>query len=203
MQVGAILLALTAAIAVATASPARAENVVRWVSATGVISWEPTQNNNPTSTGLAQVYEGLTLTDADLTLHPALATEWALVRPDRWRFHLRPGVHFHDGAVLTAEDVVFSLDRTRGEGSDNAVYLTEITAVTAPTKDTVETRPSGRTCCSRSSSGGCQSSLRRGRSGTGRHSQPARATPPPIPSPTRTAPGRSWSRASSRADALC
>jgi ABC-type transport system substrate-binding protein len=27
-------------------------------------------------------------------------------------------VRFHDGAPLTAEDVVFSLDRARGEGSE-------------------------------------------------------------------------------------
>ncbi len=134
--VGRIIGALV--LAAAAAAPAQAETVVRWVSGTGVRTWEPTTLDDPTSAGLAQVYEGLTLTDADLTLRPALATDWALVRPDTWRFRLRPGVRFHDGAPLTAADVAFSLDRHRGEGSDDAVHLTSIAAVTATGEDTVE-----------------------------------------------------------------
>src|SRR5919206_1194080 len=121
-----------------------AETVVRWVSGSSVRTWEPTTLDDPTSAGLAQVYEGLTLTDADLTLHPALATGWEMVRPDLWRFRLRPGVRFHDGAPLTAADVAFSLDRHRGEGSDDAVHLTSIAAVTATGEGSVEvatTRP--------------------------------------------------------------
>ena len=104
----------------ATAVPVRAETVVRWVSATGVPTWEPLSNDLPSITGRDQVYEGLTLTDADLSFRPGLATSWALVRPDTWRFELRQGVRFHDGSPLTAGDVVFSLDRARSETSEYA-----------------------------------------------------------------------------------
>src|SRR4051794_21133927 len=94
------------------------ENVVRWVSAEGVPTWEPAKDDVQSANGLNQVYEGLTQTDADLSLHPALATSWTLVRPDLWRFELRQDAHFHDGTPLTTEDVVFSLARAGTEGSD-------------------------------------------------------------------------------------
>ena len=46
-------------------------------------------------------------------LTPGLATEWKTdpANPKRWIFTLRPGVKFHDGKSLVADDVVFSFDR--------------------------------------------------------------------------------------------
>jgi len=35
----------------------------------------------------------------------------AQIDPLTWRFHLRAGVHFHDGSLFTAEDAVFSFER--------------------------------------------------------------------------------------------
>jgi len=112
--------------------------VVRWVSAEGVPTWEPAKDDVQSANGLNQVYEGLTQTDADLSLHPALATSWTLVRPDLWRFELRQDAHFHDGTPLTTEDVVFSLARAGTEGSDYVYVADAITAVTAPDEHTIE-----------------------------------------------------------------
>ena len=42
---------------------------------------------------------------------PGLATEWKTIDPNTWEFKLRKGVKFTDGSELTAEDVVFSIDR--------------------------------------------------------------------------------------------
>jgi len=42
---------------------------------------------------------------------PGLATEWALVSPTTMELKLRPGVQFHNGATMTADDVVFSVNR--------------------------------------------------------------------------------------------
>ena len=84
------------------------------------------------------IYEGLVAYDQHLKLVPALAHKWGLTKPTVWRFELRKGVQFHDGQPLTAEDVVFSIDRARGEGSDMRGNLTSIGAVRKVDANTVE-----------------------------------------------------------------
>ncbi|BBU54881.1 hypothetical protein KU6B_11460 [Mameliella alba] len=42
---------------------------------------------------------------------PALATEWRLVDDTTMELKLREGVKFHNGEDMTADDVVFSLNR--------------------------------------------------------------------------------------------
>ena len=66
----------------------------------------------------ANVYETLTGRNKDLSLAPLLATSWKQVSPAVWRFELRKGVKFHDGTPFTADDVLFSLARAAGDGSD-------------------------------------------------------------------------------------
>ncbi|MEM0908755.1 MAG: ABC transporter substrate-binding protein [Pseudomonadota bacterium] len=77
-----------------------------------------TLNETFTLSSLGNVYEGLTRRDGDLQIIPGLAERWEVVDPNTWRFYLRPGVKFHNGNDLTAEDVVFSADRVRSEASD-------------------------------------------------------------------------------------
>lgn len=57
------------------------------------------------------VYESLVAQDAQLRPKPGLALSWHLVNPTTWEFKLRPNVKFHNGAVMTADDVKFSIDR--------------------------------------------------------------------------------------------
>jgi len=58
---------------------------------------------------LAQTGEFLVLSDQTLTLKPVLATSWsANSTADVWTFKIRQGVKFHNGAPLTADDVVYS-----------------------------------------------------------------------------------------------
>ncbi|MCP4182179.1 MAG: ABC transporter substrate-binding protein [Hyphomicrobiales bacterium] len=67
---------------------------------------------------LGNVYEGLIRRGPDLNIQPALATSWEVLEPTKWRFHLRRGVKFHNGNDFNADDVIFSADRVRAEGSD-------------------------------------------------------------------------------------
>ncbi len=67
---------------------------------------------------LGNVYEGLTKRDKDLTVIPGLAERWETLDPLHWRFHLRKGVKFANGNAFTADDVVFSAERVRSDGSD-------------------------------------------------------------------------------------
>jgi peptide/nickel transport system substrate-binding protein len=62
--------------------------------------------------GLARslVLDGLTATNIDGTLRPALAVDWKSENDNhRWQFRLRSGVHFHDGTTLNSANVVASL----------------------------------------------------------------------------------------------
>jgi peptide/nickel transport system substrate-binding protein len=58
------------------------------------------------------VFDALTHVNEDARLIPGLAESWRAVDPLTWEFRLRRGVRFHDGTDLTAEDVVFSIERT-------------------------------------------------------------------------------------------
>lgn len=76
-----------------------------------------TLNETFTLGALGNVMEGLTKRDKDLKIIPGLAERWETPEPLRWRFHLRKNVKFHDGSPFTADDVVFSADRARADGS--------------------------------------------------------------------------------------
>ena len=58
---------------------------------------------------LAQTGEYLCLSDQSLTLKPVLATSWSAdSTASVWTFKIRQGVKFHNGAPLTADDVVYT-----------------------------------------------------------------------------------------------
>jgi len=68
-----------------------------------------TVSDQGTEDMLAQTGEFLVLSDQTLTLKPVLATNWsANSTADVWTFKIRQGVKFHNGAPLTADDVVYS-----------------------------------------------------------------------------------------------
>jgi peptide/nickel transport system substrate-binding protein len=74
-------------------------------------------------------YEGLVIRNKDLSLAPGLATSWKQTSPTVWRFELRKGVQFHDGTPFTADDVVFSFNRTQADGSDMKSYTNDFKEV--------------------------------------------------------------------------
>ncbi len=63
----------------------------------------------------APVFETLVALSPDFTVEPLLATSWELVEPNTWRFHLRPGVTFHDGAAFDAAAVADNVSRLWAE----------------------------------------------------------------------------------------
>ncbi len=84
------------------------------------------------------VYEGLTGRNKDLSLAPLLATSWKQTSPTVWRFELRKGVQFHDGSPFTADDVVFSFQRSGGDGSDMKSYTNDVSEIKKIDSHTVE-----------------------------------------------------------------
>ncbi|MEJ6021060.1 ABC transporter substrate-binding protein [Ramlibacter sp. PS4R-6] len=72
------------------------------------------------------LYEPLVTRDRNYKLAPGLATSWKQTSPTVWHFDLRKGVQFHDGTPFTADDVIFSYERAKGEGSDMKTYVGQI-----------------------------------------------------------------------------
>jgi len=72
---------------------------------------------------LGQTGEYLCFSAQNLTLQPALATSWTPnSTADVWTFKIRQGVTFHNGAPLTADDVVYTYQlQTNPSGKSNAL----------------------------------------------------------------------------------
>ena len=67
-------------------------------------------------------YNGLIQFGDNLTLHPELAEEWSPnSNATEFTFKIRKGVEFHDGSPLTADDVVWSMNRHLGEDSTSVI----------------------------------------------------------------------------------
>ena len=106
-----LLAILTLALGACIFTPACAEELRIGLSS-DVTSIDPHWNNSGPNVSLAtHIFEPLTLTDKNGRLIPGLATSWRAVDPLTWEFKLRQGVKFHDGSEMTADDVIFSLDR--------------------------------------------------------------------------------------------
>ncbi len=99
----------------------------------------PTSSINPLTVAdqggldmLAQTGEYLCLSGQSLTLKPVLATSWTPnSTADVWTFKIRQGVKFHNGAPLTAADVVYTYQmQTNPKSSANA--LSAFAGVLAP-----------------------------------------------------------------------
>lgn len=86
----------------------------------------------------SNIYEPLVGRNKDLTLAPALATSWKQTSPTVWRFELRKGVQFHDGTPFTADDVIFTMQRVAGEGSDMKSNISDIKEVRKVNDHTVD-----------------------------------------------------------------
>ena len=63
------------------------------------------------NTVLSNVCESLLRWNSDLSVSPGLATQFAHPDPLTWVYTIREGVHFHDGTLMTPNDVVVSLKR--------------------------------------------------------------------------------------------
>lgn len=103
------------------------------------LSMDPHSLNETTQLSVVgNVYEPLVGRDQNLKLSPRLATAWKQISPNVWRFELRKGVKFHDGKAFTADDVLFSLARGAGEGSDMRSYTNDIKEVRKVNEHTVD-----------------------------------------------------------------
>jgi oligopeptide transport system substrate-binding protein len=88
-------------------------NIFRIAMTTEPVTFDPADVQDvPTGELLQNVYEGLIKWTPDNKIAPAIAETWTISKDGRtYIFKLRPGVKFHSGKLVTAQDVVYSLSR--------------------------------------------------------------------------------------------
>ncbi|MAU95226.1 MAG: ABC transporter substrate-binding protein [Fulvimarina sp.] len=89
---------------------------------------------------LRNVYEPLVTRGKDLSMQPALATEWIQVDDTTWQFKLREGVTFSNGNDFSADDVVFSFERAKKGGIKS--HLSEVASIEKVDDHTVRMKTS-------------------------------------------------------------
>ncbi len=131
---------LTAALiaALTVAMPATAKTF-RWANQGDAQTMDPYSQNEGVTNNINQhMYERLVERDPNLKIVPGLAERYEQINATTWRFYLRKGVKFHDGAPFTADDVVFSVERAAHPNSQIAQYARALGKATKIDDNTVE-----------------------------------------------------------------
>lgn len=68
-------------------------------------------NDGPSIQIFSQIHETLVDLNEDMEIEPGLAHSWEQIDDLTWEFEIYEGVYFHNGEELTADDVVFTLER--------------------------------------------------------------------------------------------
>jgi len=119
MSVRQTLLAATIGLVAAAAMSPASSQTLRYANQGDLKSLDPyTLKETTTIAHHAHIYEGLVSRGKDLKIAPGLAESWETLDPTHWRFHLRNNVKFHNGDPFTADDVIFSAQRVRANGSN-------------------------------------------------------------------------------------
>ena len=114
---------------------------LRWAPKGDAQSMDPYASaDGLTSNITALVYDSLVQRDREERIVPALALSWTLVDATTWRLALRRDARFQDGAPVTADDVVFSIERSQQPTSQFAVFTRRLGKAVAINAHTVELR---------------------------------------------------------------
>ncbi|MGR3514982.1 MAG: ABC transporter substrate-binding protein [Paracoccaceae bacterium] len=127
------------AVSAVLAAPALAEEF-QWAGRTDPQTMDPhAVSSAPVLGFLNNVYDGLVRMSKDMEIEPSLAESWEPIGDgEGWRFNLRQGVTFHDGATFDADDVLFSYERASDESSDVRSWFSPVTEVKVVDDFTVE-----------------------------------------------------------------
>ncbi len=88
------------------------------------------------------VFDPLVRWNKDLGFDPRLAESWERVDETTMRFNLREGVKFHSGDEMTAEDVVYTIERLKSSPDFKGIF-SAWTSATAVDDYTVEIKTAG------------------------------------------------------------
>lgn len=134
-----LLLALLPSFAAAAGSEPKRGGTLTFAVATTppTLDWHTTGARATAVYAGMYIWESLVAVDEKFVPHPMLAERWEVSRDGlTWTFPLRRNVKFHNGKVMTSEDVVASLNRWR-QVSPRAEMMAKVKDVVATDRHTV------------------------------------------------------------------
>ena len=125
----------------ASSQPAASNQVFTYVTSSEVMvdGWDPATEDSDGIIAMSNIYE--TLTHYNSTTHtvsPLLATSWSKSADGlTWTFHLRQGVHFHTGRLMTAQAAKAAILRTKQLGQAAAYVWDAVKTISTPNQSTL------------------------------------------------------------------
>jgi peptide/nickel transport system substrate-binding protein len=121
-------------------------NELRLSQATDATTLDPQkQGDLPSMNILINIFDTLTVRNADNKLVAGIATSWKAIKPTTWRFQLRKGVTFHNGEVCDAAAVAFSINRLINPATQSPIVelssVTTAKVVDPQTVDIITSKP--------------------------------------------------------------
>src|SRR6266702_3574311 len=101
--------------------------------------WDPATEYSDGILAMSNMYETLTRYDtATHTIKPLLATSWSpSANGLSWTFHLRQGVHFHTGRLMTAQAAAAAILRTEKLGGGAGYVWDAVKSISTPSTYTM------------------------------------------------------------------
>jgi peptide/nickel transport system substrate-binding protein len=99
-----------------------------------VDGWDPGTEDSDAIIAMSNIYETLTrYNSATHSLNPLLATSWSKSANGlTWTFHLRHGVHFHTGRLMTAQAAKAAILRTKQLGAGASYIWSAVKTIDTP-----------------------------------------------------------------------
>ncbi len=130
--VAAGAIAATAMLASSTALAQQPSRTLTIAAQTAPSALDPHYHNSiANAAALRHIFEALYETDAEARLRPSLAEEIRGIDDLTWEVRLRPGVRFHDGTPLEAEDVAWTFARVPAVPNSPALYTPQVRTISA------------------------------------------------------------------------
>ncbi len=139
--VAVLAFALVAGGAAARTTGGGDDNRLTWAIPAQIRGLDYTRSADAVSASVISLgCETLVQYDRNGRLRPNLAVSFSTPNPTTYVYRLRPGVKFWDGAPLTVQDVLFSLQRAAEKTSNIASFYTSVRSMRATGRDRVTIR---------------------------------------------------------------
>jgi len=145
------MMAATLALAVLIAAPAPAGAQAKDTLTVALVSHPPTLDPHMHFERVGvlvniNMFDSLLHRNTKLEFEPGLATSWKALSDTTWEFKIRKGVRFHNGEIMTPEDVKYSFERVLDQTKKSPQYgniraIKEVKVVDAETVHIITDKP--------------------------------------------------------------